>query len=456
MELIFEPVQVVGAGASPNAIHTPENVVQLIYTSTNGSIYAKNASTPMGEWTDLIFGTGFMICDDINAEYMKLHHGASAIFVVWKNATEEGETVPYAPGIVHTVRHRIAVWMLRQDLTKYLVNGNLTFRLDDPVSTISLTFENPSYIVSHEQDTLLTPGTNLNLYFRSGDSLRFVMGKYFVDRNSMGVMEGTTEVEASNTIGKLLRDQSFDDDHTYTLRNLEALGIAILESFGVIDYFVSTTTASVGMEFPPDMKGLDGLEEVIKTTMTWKLAENMNGQIGFGPKTDSRFAQPSTYTFYRDKDIFSRNVTRDDQNAYSRVCIFNETRTIQVYRDVDFKFVMGRKKTLHVPTAKETTLEHATIYADELAVLLKNVGIIETFTGPFRPYLLVGDDAAIINNNNTKILGLITSVIHRFGKTGFFTEFTVDSGSTSNKTRISDYITKIAGKQVSSQAKRLY
>jgi hypothetical protein len=88
--------------------------------------------------------------------------------------------------------------------------------------------------------------------------------------------------------------------------------------------------------------------------------------------------------------------------------------------------------------------------------MLMNVGIIETFTGPFRPYLLVGDDAAIINNNNTKILGLITSVIHRFGKTGFFTEFTVDSGSTSNKTRISDYITKIAGKQVSSQAKRLY
>ena len=48
-----------------------------------------------------------------------------------------------------------------------------------------------------------------------------------------------------------------------------------------------------------------------------------------------------------------------------------------------------------------------------LASSLKNVGKLETFNGPFRPHLLVGDEAKIIDGD-IETLGLITEINHNF------------------------------------------
>ena len=50
------------------------------------------------------------------------------------------------------------------------------------------------------------------------------------------------------------------------------------------------------------------------------------------------------------------------------------------YSDVDFRFIMGAKKTLHVTAAKGTTIADAQTYADELAALVGSAGTIETFS----------------------------------------------------------------------------
>lgn len=457
MELTFEFSQEIGAGSQPAAIHTAENTVQVMYVGDNGSIYATEASTPMGEWNAREFNTPYMICDDVDCLYMKLKYVASSIFVVWKNATVDGEVVPYVKNTVHSVRHRFAVWSVLQDFSKYLIDGTIEFSLEDPVSTISLSFENPKYVMSHEDSTALTPGSSILLFFRSGDSARYSMGRYYIDKNSMGVLDAETSVDGRNGIGKFLKDQTFDENHTFTLRNLKTLGENILDSAGVKSYEVGTTTANRGMEFPPDMNFLDGIKEILKTTSTWKLLEDLSGKILFGSKTDDTiFVQPETYSFERDTDIFSRSVDRDDQDAYARVCVHNDDYSIAVYRNVNFRFVMGAKKTLHVAMIKGSDLADATEYADTLAGLLKNIGTIETFVGPIRPYLLVGDNAKIIGPS-TRTLGLITTVRHRFGRSGFTTEFVVDSGARANKTKISDYINKITGGNKSSgQATRLY
>jgi hypothetical protein len=57
------------------------------------------------------------------------------------------------------------------------------------------------------------------------------------------------------------------------------------------------------------------------------------------------------------------------------------------------------------------------------------VGIGEDFTGPFRPQLLVGDVASVVNGTVGTNLGIITEVKHSFSrKNGFTTDFSVDSG----------------------------
>ncbi len=124
MQLIFEHTQSIGPGLQPSAIHTPENIVQVLYTDGDGKIYATDAETPLGNWDALDFSDPYLICTDVDVEHMKLKYQASNIFVAWKNDAEEGETVPYQEGVTHSVRHRLAVWALRQDLTNHLVDGD--------------------------------------------------------------------------------------------------------------------------------------------------------------------------------------------------------------------------------------------------------------------------------------------------------------------------------------------
>ena len=64
----------------------------------------------------------------------------------------------------------------------------------------------------------------------------------------------------------------------------------------------------------------------------------------------------------------------------------------------------------------------------------------ETFSGPLRPQLLVGDVASVYYGDDTEStgLGIITEVRHSFGKRGFSTEFTLDSGGSA--TDASGYI----------------
>ncbi|WP_392654718.1 hypothetical protein [Dehalococcoides sp. THU4] len=89
-------------------------------------------------------------------------------------------------------------------------------------------------------------------------------------------------------------------------------------------------------------------------------------------------------------------------------------------------------------------------YAAQIADSLQFVGKIESFTGPFRPQLILGDEAVIVDSEGSTILGLITEITHRFGKDGFYTDFTVDSGGKLGKGRLSDYIGRITKDKSSS------
>jgi hypothetical protein len=83
--------------------------------------------------------------------------------------------------------------------------------------------------------------------------------------------------------------------------------------------------------------------------------------------------------------------------------------------------------------------------------------VIETFVGPFRPHVLPGDYAEIVSKTGKKLLGVITTVVHHFGRQGFTTELTVDSGGRVNRPNVSEYIRKITGgKELSGNVKRLY
>lgn len=131
---------------------------------------------------------------------------------------------------------------------------------------------------------------------------------------------------------------------------------------------------------------------------------------------------------------------------------------LEAYTDVEYFETWGlaKHKTLYIDVPKDTSQEDLDDMAVQLATRVGMSGILETFSGPFRPQLQTGDEAEIISDDGRKLLGLITDITHHIGKDGFWTDFTADSGGVRGKGRISDYISKISGKQTSSNVTRLY
>lgn len=193
----------------------------------------------------------------------------------------------------------------------------------------------------------------------------------------------------------------------------------------------------------------------------WKVTEDVNGviRIGFITGADSPHDQPGEYVFQRGSEVFSRKIVRDDQNTYARVCVHTADGTVRVYRNVAAPegWEVPPGKTSYVQVADGTTEASAGAYADSLAEQLAAVGVVETFTGPFRPHLQPGDHATIVSDAGSRLLGVITTITHQFGKRGYSTEFVVDSGGRVSKPTLGSSIVKIgqAG-TTTGAAKRVY
>ena len=439
MQLNFEYSQYVGDGRYPAAFHAPSDFCQVIFVNDDGRIQGMTTSPDFGEWTDRVFGDPATLANDKDVHYFKvLYIPGVGLYGVWYDAIRE--------------EHRLGIFEWSKNLSPYLESGSVEFNLNDPIAKLSLEFRNPNQeVVAEEDEAMVAPGVGLQIFFRAGDSARYPLGRYFVHRSHMGVTDETTTVDAANMVGTLLEDQSFDEDNEYPYAPFEEVLADLLTAAGVPEesQVIFDSANSIGMRFPFNMKFLKGIRALIEavsdgTLGGWEIRERMDGKIVLGPLDWAEHDQPASYTFERDKDIFSREVTRDNANAYSRVCVFTEAN--KVYRDVVGHFTLPAKKTLPVEVPEGTLLADMENQADTLALRLAQVGVIETFSGPIRPHIQVGDEA-IIKNGAEQLLGVITTVRHGFGRDGFTTSFTVDSGGVVGAAQISDYIQKISGRQ---------
>ena len=447
MQLNFEYSQYVGDGRYPAAFHAPSDFCQLIYVNGSGTIEGKLTAPDYGDWTAREFGDPAALAADKDVHYFKvLYIPGVGMYGVWFDEQR--------------AEHRLGVFEWAKDVSPYLVSGSLEFSLGNPVTQLILELHNPNQEVAGEWDAgIVSPNVGVSLYFRSGNTPRYALGRYYVDRNQMGVTNGTTTVEGRNTIGKLLKDQTFDESNSYPYNDFETVLADIMDTAGVYQREIYDSANLIGMEFPPDMTILDGVQNLMTavsdgTLGGWAIKEQMDGTVVLGPLEWTGHDQPGSYTFTRGTDVFSREVTRDDADAYSRVRVYNATTS--VYRTVEGRFPLPMQKTLHVELPEGTLLADMEDQADALADRLSQVGVVETFTGPIRPHIQPGDEARI-TDGGTQLLGLITTVRHTFGERGFSTEFTVDSGGVIGRSQIQDFISKIAGKQpTASGVTRLY
>jgi hypothetical protein len=447
MELIFEVIENIVGGQYSDLIHFPNTQAEVFYVK-DGLLYGLPTNKiHQGDWESVIYQDEVRISNDTSISHQEVSLlSGFGIFGVYKSEN----------------KHKMLINEFAFEMEKYLDSGSIKHSIDTPITTFTLSLqnplnENPEYkgnVAISEESSLLSPGSKVEFELILGDSEPYTMGVFYVDRSNFSLLNEVVCVDGRSIIGKALGDQSFDEDNTYPYGLLHEILKDILFQANISsdEMFVENTSTYAGYRFGVNMSYLEGVMEILKALENWQIKELVDGTVVIGSNSYAGFTRNTSYTFYRDKDIFTRSIIRDDQEAYRRVCIHNQDFSMKVYRDVETYsgWNLQANKTLYINLPEGTTLSDAENYANQIANTLQYVGKVESFTGPFRPQLILGDEAIIIGDTGMSNLGLITGITHRFGGDGFYTDFTVDSGGKIGKGRLSDYIGRITKDRSSS------
>lgn len=434
MVLTFEYELDGGVGHSPQLVHYNDNRLRLIYLEDNQTASCREALPELG----LYGGLSFTDCGRCSPDYeislpsikRVAHYGA---FGYWAAAGA----------------HRFVVYMMPTDISKALVDGSTQFSVGSEVSSMSCNFQNIRGELLNRNRALLTPGASVEIYFALGDSPEVSIGIFYLDRANATYPDGGISVSARNSIGKLLKEQKFDEDTEFNSGSAQDNLKDILKLAGLNRFFVGDCNQTWGFRFSPEMSLLDGINRIIAMLPDWKIGEATDGTVGIAASTDPRFEQPEVFTFQRDHSCWSYNIDYDDSDAAAKVCVYTEKTDdapcIRVYREVKYNrwWVQPSHRTLYVKAATGASEEEMAQMADELAQSLSISGKQESFVGLFTPQLLVGDEVELIDEYGaSEGIGTVTDVTHNFGRSGFYTSFTVDSGGRKGKARLSDLIGK--------------
>ncbi len=449
MQLDFEITLDGGAGNYPDLLHFPNTQAQVFYLNSGVLYGTPTYKIDNGLWENMIKQDSVKVSPDSDISLLEL-----------KVLSGFGAVGSYKA--VDT--HKLIIYEFAFEMDRYLASGNIKHGINNPISSFSLILENPDInnpekpgnIAINEKNTLISPGSKIVFKFGAGDLLEpdYDLGTFYTDRADFELLGETAKVDGRNLIGKSLKEQTLDENHTFTLEYIHETLRRLLELAHLDNdqYLIEPTSIKNSFNFKPDTTYMNAIEDILKITANWKIEELTGGTVVIGSLNYSGFEQAGTYRFYRDKDIFSRNITRDDAESYRRVCVHDSEYAVAIYKDVASYegWNLQANKTLHVEFPEGTSTADATNYANQVAKQLERVGKAESFTGPFRPHIQPGDGAAIVDENGEENLGLITEVTHSFGKSGFVTDFTVDSGGVLGKGRLADYINKISKDRASS------
>lgn len=440
MTLTFTQTLDCGSGNRPQCVHDPDGKLRVIYLGNDGLVYCREADPVLGLYDDLVYKEKGQISPDREVSLPSLkkvaHHGA---FGFWSSSGD----------------HKFVIYMMPTDISSALQDGSVSLSASGEVSSLNASFINIHGLLLNRYRALVTPGTKLELYFSIGGE-ETSLGVYYVDRANISYPEADISVTGRNTIGKLLKEQTFDENTLVNEGSIQRNIKSMLDYAGVEDYFVGDASGGGKLEFDPDTTILEGIKYAISLVTDWKVAETLDGRVGVARKDDVRFDQPSVYSFERDHNCWSYSIEFDDSDAAARVCVFSEGNNQddpvnRAYADVTFNkwWAQPTHRTKHVKTVNGATQSQVQALANDLAAAMAISGRIETFAGLFTPQLTIGDEAHIIDENGrAETVGAVTDIKHNFGKGGFYTSFTVDSGGRKGRTTLKSLIDDVASSPV--------
>lgn len=444
MELIFSNLVKVSNGSYPDAVQFYDTSAQL-FSVSGGIMKGEPMKKLNGEYVTPVKEASTTVSNDSGISNLEI-----------KSINGFGMVGCYKTANIH----KMIIYEFALELGEFLNSGAIRLDANSPIASFTLSLDNPKdegsdkqlNVAISEDGALLSPGAKVVFNFSMGDSEEYELGSYYVDRSNYSVLSEHASVEGRNLIGKALSDQTLDENNFFGYDTIDKHMEKVLVDANVStdNFLIEASNLWNWFSFDPNTKALDTIKEMLKATINWKIEELQDGTIVIGSPNFPHFTQAGIYQFKRNDDVFSRGITRDDMSAYRKVCVHTSDWAVKAYETIGAYsgWNLQSNKTLFVNVPDGTSQAQAELYAQELSNRLQNVGKVESFTGPFRPYITPGDSARILNNISADELGLITEVVHNFGKSGgVSTDFVVDSGGRLGKGKLSDYISKITEKR---------
>lgn len=409
----------------------------------DGKLQTAVSVVEQGQWENSVYGDALSISDATYsaASIEHLYNGA-----VYGSADINGTT-------------KFFLYLYMHDATDWLDDGYWVEQPDNPIKAGNVVLQNVDpEMLEDPNTTIFAPGVRCRLQFKSGDSTVYEIGSFYMAGAPYDIESPTIAIKGRNKLGYLLADQTFDElieiSGTYTEIVTAILAHA---GFASTEYIVDTSAASTTLTFKPSQVLLDGLE-VFLPTIGWYIDDLPDGTIIVGSASFMRhYKLTAVYEFDRGADCVSYPHKRDIDGVYNRVCVYRKEYMVEdeiiparaIYADVPYfdSWFLGLHRTYHYNVPEETTNALMDSILTELVSTLQYSGIVETVHTLFRPWLQLGDVGVVTEDGVQRLAGIVTSIEHRFGTGGFFTEFTITSGGeVSNPDNPATIAVKYAGK----------
>ena len=312
---------------------------------------------------------------------------------------------------------------------------------ENPIAQFSASVQNVGPDVFGDNATLFQPGAKITLAIKMGDSEPYPIGVAWLDECSYDVTDEFVSLSGRNNCGYFLKDQTFDDNTTFTGTSNEIVA-AIFDYAGIQKYNIQIGEGSTTFTFKPENTLLEGIQQMISfftgSSLIWEMRELPDGTVCVGYDWwVSALQANGHYSFYAHYSVFKRKTSKMVDGCYTAIRVTGKDAN-----DVDLTPItvpvsnfpywnLGAHRTNHITAPDGLTQAELETFANTQAETYQYVGVGEDITGPFRPYLLVGDVAEVIDVGGEEgtSLGVITEVKQTFGRSdGFKTEFSVDSG----------------------------
>lgn len=320
------------------------------------------------------------------------------------------------------------------DCSHLIASGNLGLSNSNSVVQLKANLMNIKEDMFTNEATVFQPGARVLFKILAGDEIPMEMCTTYLDSVDFDSRSATVPISGRNNIGFKLTQSTFDEVVEVTAFPHD-MAKDICSRANITKLVIQAADEEREFSFQADQTLMSGLEQICSLYPGWKIIELPSGTIVMGYRTFVDGYQGNGYYVFEKGSVFKRKTKRSCDAAYTKVRITgkdaegNDLEPVVIPVNNYKQWDLPPNKTYHESMPDGFTQAELQAYAELVAESLQYVGIGEDFTGSFQPQLCIGDIAAVDNGDGTSTaLGIITSIKHSFGKSGYTTDFSTDSG----------------------------